>query len=110
MTKVDYAATYFKYPVPSLINGEPTNKTVKRLNTEVHANGSSVDTDLGGVNQGYLVIILANQEYLRINQTLAQFEAPTWSGALVVDPATTVIEAVHEKGMTQRAHTRISSV
>jgi hypothetical protein len=48
MVNVDYAATYFKYPVPCPINGEPTNKTLKRLKMELRANGSSVDTDLGG--------------------------------------------------------------
>ena len=67
MTNVDYATTYFKFPVPSPINGKPTNKTLKRLNTELRANRSSIDTDLGEGGHGYLGLILANQEYLRIN-------------------------------------------
>ena len=45
---VDYANVYFKYKIPTSINGEPTNKTLKRLKTELRANGSSVDTNLGG--------------------------------------------------------------
>ena len=69
MTNVDYATTYFKYPVPSPIHGEPTNKTLKRLITESRANGSSIDTDLRGGNHGYLGLILTDQEYLRINLT-----------------------------------------
>ena len=54
---VDYAATHFKYPTPTPINGEPTNKSVKRLKDELRANGSSVDTDLGGGDHGYLWLI-----------------------------------------------------
>ena len=45
---VDYANVYFKYKIPTPINGEPSNKSLKRLKTELRANGSSVDTDLGG--------------------------------------------------------------
>ena len=46
MTNIDYTATYFKYPTP--IHGEPTNKLLKRSKTELRANASSVDIDLGG--------------------------------------------------------------
>ena len=45
---IDYAASYFKYPTPTPIHEEPTNKSLKRLKTELRANASSVDTDLGG--------------------------------------------------------------
>ena len=44
---VDYANVYFKYKIPTPINGEPSNKSLKRLKTELRANRSSVDTDLG---------------------------------------------------------------
>ena len=94
---VDYTTTYFKYPVPTPINGEPMNKTLKRLKMELRANGSSVDTDLGGVNHGYLGLILADLEYSRIIPTPTQFQAPAWPGALVIDPAATAVEAMHEK-------------
>ena len=56
-----------------------------------------MDTDLGGVDHSYLGLILADQEYLRIIPTPTQFQAPTWSGALVIDPDATTIDAVHEK-------------
>ena len=97
MDNVDYTATYFKYPVPSPINGKPMNKTLKRLKTELRANRSSVDKDLGEGNHNYLGLILANQKYLLINPTPNQFEAPAWPGALVINPATTAVEAVHKK-------------
>ena len=46
---IDYATLYFKYRIPNPINGEPTDKSLKRLKTELRANASSMDTDLGGV-------------------------------------------------------------
>ena len=51
---IDYATVYFKY---SPITGEPSNKSLKRLKTELRANASSVDTDLGG---GGTMAILAS--------------------------------------------------
>ena len=49
MTNIDYAATYFKYPVPSPINVEPTNKTLKRLKTELHAREVWTQTSEGSI-------------------------------------------------------------
>ena len=60
---VDYTASHFRYPVPTPITGEPTNKTLKRLKTELRANGSSVETDLGGGDHGYLGLILTDPKY-----------------------------------------------
>ena len=74
MTNVDYAATYFKYLVPSLINVKTINKTLKRLKTELCANGSSVDTDLRGDDHSYLGLIITDQEYMQINLTPTQLE------------------------------------
>ena len=66
MTNVDYATLYFKYPVPTPINREPTNKTIKRLKQELRANASSVKTDLGGGDHGYLGLYLSDVEYARL--------------------------------------------
>ena len=76
MTNDDYAATHFKYSTPTPINGDPTNKSVKRLKTELRANGSSVNTDLGGRDHGYLGLILSDVEYSRITPTPTPFVAP----------------------------------
>ena len=94
---VDYAATYFKCLIPSHTNGEPTNEILKRLKMELRSNGSSVDTELGGENHHYLGIILTDQDYLRISPTPTQFQAPTWPGVFIIDPAATAIKAVHAK-------------
>jgi len=98
-TNIDYATLYFKYPVPTPINGEPTNKTLKRLKQELRANASSVETDLGGGNHGYLGLFLSDEEYAKILPTPPRFEAPTWPDPLVIDPAATAVEAVHAKEM-----------
>ena len=73
---VDYTANNFRYPVPTPINGKPTNKTLKRLKTELHANGSSAETYLRGSNHGYLGIILTVPEYERIVPRPDAFVAP----------------------------------
>ena len=59
---VGYASTYFKYPVPSPINGEPTNKYLKWLKTKLRANSSSVEIDIGGGDHGYLGLLLTDIE------------------------------------------------
>ena len=94
---IDYAALYFKYKTPNGINGEPTYKSLKRLKTELRANASSVDTDLGGGDHGYLGLVLSDAEYARISPTPAAFVAPNFPGALVIDPAFTAMQAVQAR-------------
>ena len=57
---IDYASLYFKYKTPTLTQGEPTNKALKRLQTELRTNMSSVETDLGGGVHGYLGLVLTD--------------------------------------------------
>ena len=94
---IDYATLYFKYKSPIPINGEPTYKSLKRLKTELRANASSVDTDLGGGDHGYLGLVLSDVEYMRINPTPAAFVAPNFPGALVIGPTFTAIQAVQAR-------------
>ena len=63
---IDYAASYFKYKTPTPIQGEPTNKALKRLKTELQANASSVKSNLGGGDHGYLVLVLSDVEYANV--------------------------------------------
>ena len=63
---VDYVSTYFKYPIATKITGEPSFKTLKQLKRELKANASSVDTNLGGGNHGYLGLVLSDAEYLTV--------------------------------------------
>ena len=94
-TNIDYAATYFKYPTPTPINGEPTNKALKRLKNELRANASSVDTDLGGGDHGYLGLVLSDAEYANINPTPTPFVAPVFPATLTVPANATPVEAVN---------------
>ena len=65
-TRIDYASTYFPYTSPTPIQGEPTYKTLKRLKNELRANASSVDSNLGGGDHGYLGLVLTDEEYSRV--------------------------------------------
>ena len=49
---VDYVTTYFPHKTPTLVRGEPTFIDLKRIKTELRANASSVESDLGGVITG----------------------------------------------------------
>ena len=78
---VDYTASYFKYKTPTAIHGTPDNKSLKRLKAELRANASSVESDLGGGNHGYLGLVLSDEEYAAIQGTVP-FIAPNYPPAL----------------------------
>ena len=63
---VDYATSYFKYKTPAPIQGAPTNKTLKRLKQELHANASSVESYFGVGDHGYLGLVLTDSEYATV--------------------------------------------
>ena len=90
---VDYAALYFKYKYPTPIIGIPTNKTLKRLKTELCANASSVESDLGCGDHGYLGLILKDPEYATASPT--PFQAPEYPATLVISPTATQVEALN---------------
>ena len=69
----DYAASYFKYPTLNSINGGPTHKLLKRLKTELRANASSVNTDLGRGDHGYSGLVLTDTKYACIKLTTRSF-------------------------------------
>ena len=90
---IDYATSYFKYKTPTPIRGEPTNKALKRLKTELQANASSVESDLGGGDYGYLGLILTDIEYSSIPGT-TPFVPSAFPGALIIPPDSTAIQAL----------------
>jgi hypothetical protein len=93
---IDYASSYFKYKTPTPIRGEPTHKSLKRLKLELQANASSVETDLGGGNHGYLGLVLTDEEYALIPNT-QPFIAPNYPPPLVIPANTTQIQALELK-------------
>ena len=94
---IDYAAVYFKYSVPTPITGEPTHKSLKRLKTELRANASSVDTDLGGGDHGYLGLVLTDVEYARIMPTPQPFVPLNFPGLLVIHSAHIAMQQVQAR-------------
>ena len=93
---IDYASSYFKYKTPTPIRGEPTHKSLKRLKLELQANASSVETDLGGGNHGYLGLVLTDQEYAIIPNT-QPFIAPQYPQPLVITANAAQIQALQLK-------------
>ena len=96
-TNVNYAVAYFKYPVPTSINGKPTSKSLKSLKTELRANTSSVNIDLGGGYHGYLGLALTDTEYARINLISTAFAVPTFPCVITSDTTVTAVETLHDK-------------
>ena len=93
---VDYQSSYFKYKTPTPIRGVPTYTALKRLKTELQANASSIETDIGGGNHGYLALVLTDEEYNSIPNT-EPFVLPTYPALLVIPPTATAIEAMQMK-------------
>ena len=97
---IDYASSYFKYKTPTPIREVPTHKALKRLKTELQANASSIETDLGGRDHGYLGLVLTDAEYATVPYT-QPFTAPNHPNPLVIPLNATAIEALQLK----EAHT-----
>ena len=93
---IDYAASYFKYKTPTPMIGEPTNKALKRLQSELQANASSIETDLGGGNHGYLALVLTDEE-CNLVPNAQPFAPPTYPPPLVTPSTATAVEALELK-------------
>ena len=98
---VDYVASYFKYKTPTPIPGTPTYKALKRLKAELRANASSVETDLGGGNHGYLGLVLSDAEYANISPT--PFVAPAYPAPLAIPAHATQVQAFEARSRHEEA-------
>ena len=96
---VDYVTTYFPHKNQTKIQGEPSHDDLKRLKMELRADASSVDSDLGGGNHGYLGLVLSDVEYLALPGVGAgnTFRAPAYPAALVIPATSTAIRAMELK-------------
>ena len=104
-TRINYATTYFPYNIPTPIQGEPTYKALKRLKNELRANASSVDTDLGGGDHGYLGLVLTDEEYAKVSPN-HPFVPPEFPGPLVIPPRTDIVDAMN-MGETHKRDTAL---
>ena len=73
LNNIDYTTVYFKYSVPTPITGEATYKSLKQLKNKLRANASSVDTNIGIGDHGYLCLVLTDAEYARVTPTPQPF-------------------------------------
>ena len=89
----------FQYPTPTIIRGEPTHQDLKRLNTELRANASSIDSDLGGGDHGYLGLVLTAPEYTAVCPTA--FTALNFPARLTLPATATAVEAAIARGERQ---------
>ena len=101
-SRIDYSSTYFPYSTPTPIQGEPTYKALKRFKNELRANASSVDTDLGGGDHGYLGLVLTEDEYTRVAPR-TPFTAPDFPGVLRIPRGTDTVDAMNIREEHKRA-------
>ena len=90
---VGYQSSYFKHKPPTPTRGVPTHTALKRLKTELQANASSIETDIGGGNHGYLALVLTDEEYNSTPNT-EPFVPLNYPALLVIPPTATAIEAM----------------
>ena len=74
---INYTASYFKCKTPTQIQGDPTNKSIKILKTELQANKSLVERNIGKEDHGYLGLVLSDVEYTLVPGT-TPFVAPAY--------------------------------
>ena len=67
----------------------------------MQANASSVETDLGGGNYGYLGLVLNNTEYATIPHT-QPFILPNYLDLLAIAPTLTPIQVLELKDAYQK--------
>ena len=67
---IDYIASHFKYKTPTPIVSVPTHRSLKRLQTEVQANASSVACKLEAGDHEYLGLVLDDAEYALVPGTV----------------------------------------
>ena len=62
--------TYFQHKVLTRIHGLPVYETLQHLTTEIKANAASVPSTLGGGLYGHLGLVVSDQKYATLANTL----------------------------------------
>ena len=88
---VDYASAYFTHCELTKILGEPSYRTLTQLKKELHSNASSVDSDLGGGDHGYLGLVTHGATY----PGATPFVAPQYPHARTIPQNTSDIQAMN---------------
>lgn len=95
---IDYT-TYFEYPVPTTIHGEPQFDSVQTLKDQLKTNSQTVVSDLGGGAHGHLGLVLPPPEYALVSQVPYVF--PAHPGALQIPAGTAQHEAIRLRESTK---------
>jgi hypothetical protein len=85
---INYRENYFQHPSLTKIHGDPTYKSLAKLERECKANGKSVRSTLGGGLQGHLGLVCSIAAYNRVSPDVP-FNRP----ALPVLPDVTMLTA-----------------
>ena len=80
-----YIATFSPHKTPTLVHGELTYNDIMRIKTELRADASSVESDLGGGDHRYIFLTLSDTEYVLIPGITAIGVPPTWPGPFTVE-------------------------
>ena len=102
---INYVALYFKYKTPTPIQGTPTYKALNWLKAKLSANASSVETDLGGGNHGYLWLVLSDAEYANVSPT--PFLIPAYPAPLNIPANTMQVQAFKRLSNMKKKNTYI---
>ena len=98
-------ASYFKYKTPTPIQGTPTYKALNQLKAKLCANASSVETDLGGGNHGYLGLVLSDAEYANVSPT--PFVVPAYPAPLNITANEKQVQAFKRRTQYEEKNTYI---
>lgn len=90
-TSINYADTYFQFPVLTKIHGEPSFESLRVLHDEIKANALAVTSTLGGGQHGHLGLALSNTDYARISNV--PYTRPPHPGLLQIPNGITQHEA-----------------
>ena len=63
----NYREAYFQHPSLTKISGDPTYKSLAKLEREIKANGKSVPSTLGGGSQRHLGLVSSYSAYDRVS-------------------------------------------
>ena len=85
---IDYKNNFFEHPELTRIVGEPNTATLITLQAEVRDNAQSVQSDLGGGENGHLGLVCTPEAYLALISTDTPYIRPQNPGRLHVDDGT----------------------
>ena len=68
-TGMNYRETYFEFPEPTKVQGEPTCDSLYPLRNELKANAQSVYSNLSDGAHRHLALILSDAQYVLVTPT-----------------------------------------